>query len=150
MSILEFGVYALVCYAGIIMLIVSAFKETPMTVSQSAVRVIWLIPSMLCAFVLANAGVDIYLSTETLADQVLDSNNAPITLTDVTTDKITLLNPIWVTMHFLFFIVLLLYVVINILTLFLKRDQTSQKQKSQVQVHSSSQSQLHLHSVKFL
>ena len=122
MSILEFGVYALVCYAGIVMLIVSAFKETPMTVSQSAVRVIWLIPSMLCAFVLANAGVDIYLSTETLADQVLDSNNAPITLTDVTTDKITLLNPIWVTMHFLFFIVLLLYVVINILTLFLKRD----------------------------
>ena len=70
----------------------------------------------------ANAGVDIYLSTETLADQVLDSNNAPITLTDVTTDKITLLNPMWVTMHFLFFIVLLLYVVINILTLFLKRD----------------------------
>ncbi len=122
MSILEFGVYALVCYVGIIMLIISSFKETPMTVSQSAVRVIWLIPSMLCAFVLANAGVDIYLSTETLADQVLDSNNAIITLTDVTTDKITLLNPIWVTMHFLFFIVLLLYVVINILTLFLKRD----------------------------
>lgn len=122
MSILEFGVYALICYAGIVMLIISSFKETPMTVSQSAVRVIWLIPSMLCAFVLANAGVDIYLSTETLADQVLDSNNAIITLTDVTTDKITLLNPIWVTMHFLFFIVLLLYVVINILTLFLKRD----------------------------
>ena len=122
MSILEFGVYALVCYTGIIMLIISSFKETPMTVSQSAVRVIWLIPSMLCAFVLANAGVDIYLSTETLADQVLDSNNAPVTLTDVTTDKITLLNPIWVTMHFLFFIVILLYVVMQILTLFMKRD----------------------------
>jgi hypothetical protein len=122
MSILEFGVYALVCYAGIVMLIISSFKETPMTVSQSAVRVIWLIPSMLCAFVLANAGVDIYLSTETLSDQVLDSNNAIITLTDVTTDKITLLNPIWVIMHFLFFIVLLLYVVMQILTLFMKRD----------------------------
>lgn len=122
MSILEFGVYGLICYTGIVMLIISAFKETPMTVSQSAVRVIWLIPSMLCAFVLANAGVDIYLSTETLADQVLDSNNAIITLTDVTTDKITLLNPIWVTIHFMFFIVLLLYVITNILTLFLKRD----------------------------
>ena len=121
-SILEFGVYALICYTGIIMLIISSFKETPMTVSQSAVRVIWLIPSMLCAFVLANAGVDIYLSTETLADQVLDSNNAIVTLTDITTDKITLINPIWVTMHFLFFIILLLYVVINILTLFMKRD----------------------------
>lgn len=121
-SIIEFAVYALICYTGVIMLIISSFKETPMTVSQSAVRVIWLIPSMLCAFVLASAGADIYLSTETLADQVLDSNNAVVTLTDVTTDKITLLNPIWITMHFLFFIVLLLYVITNILTLFLKRD----------------------------
>lgn len=121
-SIIEFAVYALVCYTGIIMLIISSFKETPMTVSQSAVRVIWLIPSMLCAFVLASAGADIYLSTEIMSDQVLDSNNAIITLTDTTIEKITLLNPIWITMHFLFFIILLLYVVINILTLFMKRD----------------------------
>jgi len=104
------------------MLIISSFKETPMTVSQSAVRVIWLIPSMLCAFVLASAGADIYLSTEIMSDQVLDSDNAIITLTDTTIEKITLLNPIWITMHFLFFIILLLYVVINILTLFMKRD----------------------------
>jgi len=121
-SIIEFAVYALVCYTGIIMLIISSFKETPMTVSQSAVRVIWLIPSMLCAFVLASAGADIYLSTEIMSDQVLDSDNAIITLTDTTIEKITLLNPIWITMHFLFFIILLLYVVINILTLFMKRD----------------------------
>jgi hypothetical protein len=121
-SIIEFAVYALVCYTGIIMLIISSFKETPMTVSQSAVRVIWLIPSMLCAFVLASAGADIYLSTEIMSDQVLDSNNAVIILTDTTVEKITLLNPIWITMHFLFFIVLLLYVITNVLTLFLKRD----------------------------
>ena len=104
------------------MLIISSFKETPMTVSQSAVRVIWLIPSMLCAFVLASAGADIYLSTEIMSDQVLDSTDAIITLTDTTIEKITLINPIWITMHFLFFIILLLYVVINILTLFLKHD----------------------------
>jgi hypothetical protein len=121
-SIIEFAVYALVCYTGIIMLIISSFKETPMTVSQSAVRVIWLIPSMLCAFVLASAGADIYLSTEIMSDQVLDSTDAIITLTDTTIEKITLINPIWITMHFLFFIILLLYVVINILTLFLKHD----------------------------
>jgi|21_taG_2_1085346.scaffolds.fasta_scaffold108516_1 hypothetical protein len=120
-SIIEFGVYALICYTGIIMLIISAFKETPSTVSQSALRVIWLIPSIICAYMLASAGADIYLSTETTIDQVLDSNNAPISLTDVTTDKITLLNPVWITLHFLFFIVMLLYVMINILTLFMKR-----------------------------
>lgn len=120
-SIIEFGVYALICYTGIIMLIISAFKETPSTVSQSALRVIWLIPSIICAYMLASAGADIYLSTETTIDQVLDSNNAPVSLTDVTTDKITLLNPVWITLHFLFFIVMLLYVMINILTLFMKR-----------------------------
>jgi len=119
-SIIEFGVYALICYTGIIMLIISAFKETPSGVSQSAVRVIWLIPSMICAFVLASAGADIYLSTETVSDQVLDSTNQVITLTDTVTDKITLLNPIWVTLHFLFFIVLLIYVMTNMLTLFVK------------------------------
>ena len=121
-SIIEFGVYALICYTGIIMLIISAFKETPSTVSQSALRVIWLIPSIICAYMLASAGADIYLSTETTVKQVLDSNNAPISLTDVTTDKITLLNPVWITLHFLFFIVMLLYVMINILTLFMKRN----------------------------
>ena len=121
-SILEFGVYGLICYTGIIMLIISAFKETPSTVSQSAVRCIWLIPSIICAFMLASSGVDIHLSTETITHQVLDSNNNIITLTDTVTDKITLIEPVWVTLHFLFFIVMLLYVIINILTLFVKRD----------------------------
>jgi hypothetical protein len=121
-SIIEFAVYALICYTGIVMLIISSFKETPMTVSQSAVRVIWLIPSMLCASVLASAGVDIILPVETITHQVLDSANNVVILTDTITEKVTLINPIWVTMHFLFFIILLLYVVINILTLFMKRD----------------------------
>lgn len=121
-SILEFGVYGLVCYTGIIMLIISAFKETPNTISQSAVRCIWLIPSIIAAFMLASAGADIFLSSETVTRQVLDSNNQIITLTDITTDKITLLQPVWVTLHFLFFIVMLIYVMFNILTLFVKRD----------------------------
>ena len=120
-SIIEFGVYGLICYSGIIMLIISSFKETPTTVSQSAVRCIWLIPSIFAAFMLASAGVDIYLSSETTTQQVLDSNNNVITLTNTTTDKITLLQPVWVTLHFLFFIVLLLYVIMNVLTLFIKR-----------------------------
>lgn len=120
-SIIEFGVYGLICYSGIIMLIISSLKETPTTVSQSAVRCIWLIPSIFAAFMLASAGVDIYLSSETTTQQVLDSNNNVITLTNTTTDKITLLQPVWVTLHFLFFIVLLLYVIMNVLTLFIKR-----------------------------
>jgi len=121
-SILEFGIYGLICYTGIIMLIISAFKETPSTVSQSAVRCIWLIPSIICAYMLASAGADIYLSSETITKEVLNSSDVIVTLTETTTDKITLLQPVWVTLHFLFFIVLLLYVMMNILTLFVKRD----------------------------
>ena len=121
-SILEFGIYGLICYTGIIMLIISAFKETPSTVSQSAVRCIWLIPSIICAYMLASAGADIYLSSETITKEVLNSSDVIVSLTETTTDKITLLQPVWVTLHFLFFIVMLLYVMMNILTLFVKRD----------------------------
>jgi hypothetical protein len=77
---------------------------------------------MLCASVLASAGVDIILPVETITHQVLDSANNVVILTDTITEKVTLINPIWVTMHFLFFIIMLLYVIINILTLFVKRD----------------------------
>jgi hypothetical protein len=104
------------------MLIISAFKETPSTVSQSAVRCIWLIPSIICAYMLASAGADIYLSSETITKEVLNSSDVIVSLTETTTDKITLLQPVWVTLHFLFFIVMLLYVMMNILTLFVKRD----------------------------
>ncbi len=121
-SIIEFIVYGLICYTGVILLIISSFKETPMTVSQSAVRVIWLIPSIICASMLASAGADIILPTEVITRQVLDSNNAIVTLTETSVDKVTLLQPVWVTLHFLFFIVMLLYVLFNILALFTKRD----------------------------
>ena len=104
------------------MLIISAFKETPTTVSQSAVRCIWLIPSIICAFMLASAGADIFLSSETITKEVLNSSDVIVTLTETTTDKITLLQPVWVTLHFLFFTVMLLYVMMNILTLFIKRE----------------------------
>lgn len=69
---------------------------------------------------LASAGTDIFLSSETVTQQVLDSNNVIVTLTTTTDDKITLLQPVWVTLHYLFFIVLLIYVMLNILTLFVK------------------------------
>uniref|UniRef100_A0AAT9J7D1 ORF40 n=1 Tax=Nitrosopumilaceae spindle-shaped virus TaxID=3065433 RepID=A0AAT9J7D1_9VIRU len=122
-SLLEFIVYGLVCYTGIIMLIISAFRESPSTVSQSMVRVIWLIPSIICAFLLASAG-----QTITLYDIVIETDDgtagshAGLTVTGHEHHSITLLAPVWVTLHFLFFIVMLLYVIINVLMLFIKRD----------------------------
>ena len=122
-SILEFIVYGLVCYTGIIMLIISAFRESPSTVSQSMVRVIWLIPSIICAFLLASAG-----QTITLYDVIIESDSGSsgshsgLFISGHEHYTITLLAPVWVTLHFLFFIVMLLYVIINVLMLFIKRD----------------------------
>lgn len=121
-SIIEFIVYAVICYSGIILLIISAFRETPNGLSQSAVRVIWLIPSIICAFLLASAG-----QTITLYDTVIETDDgtagshAGLTVTGHEHYSITLLNPVWVTLHFLFFIVLLIYVMTNLLSLFVKR-----------------------------
>ncbi len=129
-SILEFIVYGLICYTGMIMLIISAFRETPSSKSQSVVRVIWLIPSIICAFMLASAGQNIILdqSTETvLSDyEVLNSVDGIVSLNSTTTstsvNNYTLVQPVWITLHMLFFVVMLIYVFVNMLQLFVKRD----------------------------
>ena len=86
---------------------------------MSGTRVIWLIPSMFCAFMLASAGADIYFEESTVT---LVNVNTTETWTETTQDKITLYQPVWVTLHLLFFIIILLYVVFNLLSLFFKRD----------------------------
>jgi len=119
-SIIELIVYGIVCYSGIVMLIASAFQQdSSISKSMSGTRVIWLIPSMFCAFMLASAGADIYFEESTVT---LVNVNTTETWTETTQDKITLYQPVWVTLHLLFFIIILLYVVFNLLSLFFKRD----------------------------
>ncbi len=119
-SIIELIVYGIICYSGIVMLIASAFQQdSSISKSMSGTRVIWLIPSMFCAFMLASAGADIYFEESTVT---LVNVNTTETWTETTQDKITLYQPVWVTLHLLFFIILLLYVIFNLLSLFFKRD----------------------------
>jgi hypothetical protein len=119
-SIIELIVYGIICYSGIVMLIASAFQQdSSISKSMSGTRVIWLIPSMFCAFMLASAGADIYFEVSTVT---LTNLNTTETWTETTQDKITLYQPVWVTLHLLFFIILLLYVIFNLLALFYKRD----------------------------
>ncbi len=107
------------------MLIISAFRSADTEKSQSATRVIWMIPSIFAAFMLASAGADIYLDgeTTTLEYEVLNSTNSIIVLnsTETVVNKITLLQPVWVTFHIMFFLVMLIFVIINILNAFTKR-----------------------------
>lgn len=121
-SILEFGVYGFLAYSGILMLIISAFRETPNTKSQAATRVIWLLPCIFAAVLLANAGQDITFDTSSTVNTITNNVTSTVDFTeDVTTDrKITLLQPVWGMIHMLMFFVMLLYVIIQILMMLTK------------------------------
>lgn len=125
-SILEFLVYGLVGYSGILLLIASAFKEdAPTTKSLAVVRSVWLLPSIYCLIMLAGISGTIYLDEGTTVSSTLINVNTTETWTEIVTttpNSIILVQPIWGTVHILFYIMLIIYFIWNILQLFAKRD----------------------------
>ena len=119
-SLIELIVYSVITYTGVIGLIVSAFRTTPQNqADQSATRVIWLIPSIFTAFMLASSGAAINLEDTTVTSIQVNLNTTETWQETVTTSQtMTLVNPVWVTLHLLLFFILLIYVIINILTAF--------------------------------
>ena len=120
LSIIEFIVYAVICYGSLMMLIISTIEDVPTTKSMAVPRAMYLIPGMVCAFLLAGAGLDINLETETTTEnQVLlhpiTGGEVNVVNTTTQTSKITLEDSIWVVVHYMFFIILLLYVIFQTL-----------------------------------
>lgn len=118
-SIIEFIVYGIVGYSGIILLIASAFKDNPSSKSQSVIRSIWLIASIICIYMLSSAGATISFDT---VESTLVNVNTTETWTETVDRKVTLVQPVWVTLHYLFFIMLVIYFMWNMLQLFVKRE----------------------------
>jgi hypothetical protein len=113
-SIIEFGVYGLFAYSSMLILVISIIKDTDETKYQALMKSMYMVPGIICAGVLITSGVDITLDTVqtiNLTNSTAGATNEQIfyELTD-TTDKITLLNPVWGSIHFIIFIVLILYV----------------------------------------
>ena len=121
LSIIEFIVYGIICYSGIIFLIYSAFKDASMSKSGGGARVIWLIPSMFAAFILMSVGGGItWDDGHTVTTVNLNTTEA---WTETTTAaSVSFVSPIWGTVHFLFFIILLIYILFNLISLFVKHD----------------------------
>ena len=116
-SILEFIVYGFITYSSLLMLIISTIKEVPTERSGSIVRGIWLIPGVITAFILASSGINIVTSDTT---NTITSVNTTEVWTETISSSIVLQNPIWVTVHLLIFVVLIVYVVLQVLNLFTK------------------------------
>tara|TARA_R110002020_G_scaffold97839_2_gene233435 strand:+ start:776 stop:1168 length:393 start_codon:yes stop_codon:yes gene_type:complete len=124
-SIIEFGVYGFIAYGSFLMLIISTVKEIPDGKSHSLSRVMYLIPGLICALVLSGSGVDIMLGTETTTEnQILlhpvTGNEVPVANTTTHTEKITLIEPIWILVHTMLFLILMIHVIINILAMLTK------------------------------
>ena len=120
-SILEFGVYGFITYPSLLMLIISTVKEVPMERSGSIVRGIWLIPGILCAFILASSGVNIPINVVTTTNTITAVNTND-TWTEVINQANTLVlqNEVWVLVHSMIMMILLFYVILQVVTLFTK------------------------------
>lgn len=75
---------------------------------------VFMVPGIICAGILIFAGTDIMLDTVNtinITNSTSGMSNQQIfyEVTD-TTDKITLLDPVWSSVHFVIFIVMILYV----------------------------------------
>jgi len=116
-SIIEFAVYAFIAYSGMLMLIISTIREAPQTKSQSFTRAMYLIPSIVCAFLLAGMGESIGLYDVTINGIEQGTNT---TLTE--SYSITLINPIWITFNFMIAIIMLFHFIMQTLQLLLFRD----------------------------
>ena len=116
-SILEFFVYGFITYSSLLMLIISTVKDVPSEKSGSIVRGIWLIPGIICAFLLASAGPNIIIQDNT---NTITSVNTTEVWVEENHAVFELQNPIWVSVHLLIMLILIVYVALQMLTLFTK------------------------------
>lgn len=117
LSVIEFGVYGFVAYASVLMLIIQTVKQVPDEKSGSIIRSVYLIPGIIACLIIAGSGE--FIIVQDITNTIIDLNTTTIWTEDVD-NSIRLQNPIWVTFHYLLAMVLLVYVVIQILTLFTK------------------------------
>ena len=127
-SLIEFIVYGLVGYTGVILLIISAFRETPMGKSQSIVRAIYMVLSITAVFILANSGLNINMESqgETITE-VYDGVGALVSNSTsygnpANPSQFILMNPIWIPFHLMLGVVMSIYAIMQILILLTKTD----------------------------
>lgn len=130
LSSLEFGVYGLVAYSSLLMLIISTIQKPDMATShQALIKSVYILPGIVCMFILAFASPTIILydsvvTTEnTSLYEVLDNTNAVVTLNSTVDETVStvnsneLLNSIWGTVHLMFAMIMIVFVIVKLISL---------------------------------
>ena len=122
-SLIEFMVYGLFAYSSLLMLIISTIKEPPTTKPLAISRSIWMIPGIICAFILAGSGINIVTESTDTSNTIKDINSSEVwTETTSQTKAIVLQSEVWITFHMLIGVVLTIYVIQQLLTLLIKHN----------------------------
>ena len=125
-SIIELIVYGLIGYPAIIFLIGSSFQESSGTAKISVVKAVWIIVPIVAMYMLSSAGALISMSDEiaitTVSYNVTDNSIMTNSTETTPARQISLVNPVWVTLHWMMFMVLVLYFMWNMLRLFTQRE----------------------------
>jgi len=122
-SIIELVVYAFFAYSSMLMLIISIIKDAPTGKSLTIARSIYIIPGIICAAILAGSGINIVTDTVTTANTIKNLNNSEVWTETTTQSKfITLQSEIWILVHWMIFLVMAVYVLMQMLVLLTKHD----------------------------
>ncbi len=117
LSIIEFAVYGFFAYTSMLMLILSVVVKVPDEKSHAIVRGMYLIPGIIASFVIAASGQTIVLAD--ITNTIIDLNTTSV-WTEAVFNVIELQNPIWVVFHWMLGIVMIVYVILQMVTLFTK------------------------------
>lgn len=122
-SLIEFIVYGLVAYSGAVLLIISSFRETPATKSHSLLRAGFISLSVIACMILSGSGVNINMETTTTDGVIINLNSTEVTTSTVTqTSVFTLQNPVWIVFHYLLAVTMVIYILVQVLTLLTLRE----------------------------
>lgn len=123
-SLIEFIVYGIIGYTGAVLLIISAFRETPDGKTQSIVRAMYLTLSMISIMILAGSGVNITTEIPPITiTEVYNGTGSLITNSTsygIAPSAFVLMNPVWILFHYMLAVVMLVYIILQILILFTK------------------------------
>lgn len=116
------------------MLIISTITKPEIaTSSQSLIKSVYILPGIVCMFILAFATPTIIINdsivttNNTSVYEVLDNTNAVVVLNSTVNETVTtvntveLLNSIWGMVHLLFAMIMVIFVIVKILSLLIIR-----------------------------
>ncbi len=121
LSIIEYLSYGLIGYTGVIILMISVLLNPPTSKSLAGARSIWLMPSVICLSVLMFASGTITLETNSSSFSTTSNATSEVwTETGTQTISYTLVDPVWALIHMSMFLILIIYIIVQVLQILTK------------------------------